>query len=95
MGRERRGSVGAVGRGGRGSGGAHNRGGRGGRGLAGGADGGYVQHSSNQAAGTGAGEAYTGPGSGFWILLFGPNSESSYVQAEEEPVIQNAPEEDR
>lgn len=104
-GRGGRGSREATGRGGRGFGasGASSRGGRGARGAAGRRGRGSVQQTSNQAAGRGAGEAYTGPGAeeaytgpgaGFWNLMFGPNSESSYVQAEEEPVTQNAPNEE-
>lgn len=33
----------------------------------------------------------TGPGTGFWNLMFGPDSDMSHVAAEEEPITQNAP----
>lgn len=72
----------------------HGRGGRGARGAAGRRGRGFVQQTSNQEAGRGAGKAYTGQGARFWNLMFGPDSESFYVQAEEEPVTQNAPSEE-
>uniref|UniRef100_A0A8R7JYW9 Uncharacterized protein n=1 Tax=Triticum urartu TaxID=4572 RepID=A0A8R7JYW9_TRIUA len=33
----------------------------------------------------------TGPGAGFWNLMFGPDSDRSHVAVEEEPIMQNAP----